>query len=156
MGWPKPDGCIGKRLSEAAAGEIVFLVGETEDGAYLGHAFVRWRSHYSPFREEDIPEVQDLNVITSVRRQGVASLLLDEAERRIADCSNRAGIGVGLHAAYGPAQRLYVRRGYVPDGTGAVHDNKPLAPGSLVRVDDDLVLHLIKLLWDSRLQPARR
>lgn len=27
-------------------------------------------------------------------------------------------IGVGLHAGYGSAQRMYVKRGYIPDGTG--------------------------------------
>ncbi len=83
-GLPKPLGCIAERMNEAAEGDIVLLVAEGEEGAYLGHVFVRWSSHYSPFRERDIPEIQDLNVITSVRRQGVASLLLDAAERRIA------------------------------------------------------------------------
>ncbi len=73
---------------------------------------------------------------------------MDRAERLIAGRSDHAGIGVGLYLAYGPAQRLYIKRGYVRDGVGAVCENKPLVPGSTVRVDDDLVLHLIK-----RLQP---
>ena len=27
-------------------------------------------------------------------------------------------LGVGLHSGYGSAQRMYVKRGYIPDGSG--------------------------------------
>ena len=145
MGWPKPPGYFMGRLEEVAAGEITLLVADRRS-QYLGHAFVRWQSHYPGFSERQIPEIQDLNVIAPARRQGVASALLDEAERVVGERSSFAGIGVGLYAAYGPAQRLYVERRYVPDGAGIVHKNVPVAPGSPVYVDDDLVLHLIKQL----------
>ena len=146
MGWPKPEGYFAERLAEARSGRIVVLVAVGEDSRYLGHTLVRWASRYPAFREHDIPEVQDLNVVAQSRRQGVGSMLLDDAERLIAERSPSAGIGVGLYAAYGPAQRLYVRRGYVPDGAGVDYDNEPVAPGSAVRVDDALLLHLIKPL----------
>ena len=53
------------------------------------------------------------------RRRGVATLLMDAAEqlargRGVATL----GITVGLPGEYGPAQRLYGRRGYIPDGPG--------------------------------------
>lgn len=85
-------------------------------------------------------------MIAAVRRRGIGSALLEEAERLVAARSTFAGIGLGLYTAYRPAQRLYVKRGYVPDGAGAVYENEPLEPGRFVKVDDDLVLHLIKRL----------
>ena len=39
------------------------------------------------------------------------------------------GITVGLFDEYGPAQRLYGRRGYVPDGRGACQGQHPLSEG---------------------------
>ena len=32
------------------------------------------------------------------------------------------GIGVGLYPDYGSAQRLYIKRGYLPDGHGATYN----------------------------------
>ena len=73
-------------------------------------------------RTESIPEIQDLNVrprIPTARHRLAA--LLDEAEQLIGARSPLAGIGFGLYADYGAAQRLYVKRGYVPDGHGAYY-----------------------------------
>ncbi len=54
------------------------------------------------------------------------------------------GIGFGLYADYGAAQRLYIKRGYIPDGRGVIYHNSPVVPGSQVCVDNDLVLYLTK------------
>ena len=54
------------------------------------------------------------------------------------------GITVGLSGEYGPAQRLYGQRGYVPDGRGACQGQRPLRKGMLVTVDDDLIIWLTK------------
>ncbi|MNJ81424.1 hypothetical protein D3C77_802310 [compost metagenome] len=54
------------------------------------------------------------------------------------------GIGVGLFASYGPAQRLYARRGYIPDGRGISYKDELVEKGSMVRVDHDLALYMIK------------
>lgn len=54
------------------------------------------------------------------------------------------GIGFGLYDSYGTAQRLYVKRGYIPDGRGLMYDNQPVVPGSQVWVDDELTLFLVK------------
>ena len=58
--------------------------------------------------------------------------------------SAEIGIGVGLHPGYGVAQRLYVIRGYVPDGRAVTYQNRAIAEGQTVVMDDDLVLHLTK------------
>ena len=109
-----------------------------------GHVTVKWRSEYPQFAARDIPEINDLWVLASFRRNGVATALLDEAERIIFERSPLAGIGVGMYSDYGPAQRLYVLRGYVPDGHGLYSHNHPVVPGREVFVDDDLVLYFTR------------
>jgi hypothetical protein len=56
------------------------------------------------------------------------------------------GIGVGLHPGYNVAQRLYVKRGYIPDGRGITYHNRYVEEGMKVVLDDDLVLHLTKTI----------
>ena len=118
-----------------------------EDGEIHGYGSLVWRSQHPPFAEAGIPEVQDMVVGEAWRRRGLAARLLAafEARARAAGYAT-LGIGFGLYADYGAAQRLYVRSGYVPDGGGITHDNAPVVPGAMVRVDDDLVLWLTKSL----------
>ena len=65
-----------------------------------------------------------------------------EAQKR----GKYVGLGVGLYVDYGDAQKLYVKRGYVPDGCGMTYNYEPVKPGSTVWVDDDLVLWFVKKL----------
>jgi hypothetical protein len=60
------------------------------------------------------------------------------------DISKPIGIGVGLNANYGTAQKLYIKRGFIPDGRGIIYNNMPVEAGFQVRVDDDLILYLTK------------
>ena len=81
------------------------------------------------------------------RRQGVATRLMDAAEGLARDRGFTAlGITVGLFDEYGPAQRMYARRGYVPDGRGACRGKRPLRIGEQVTVDHDLIMWLTKEL----------
>ena len=145
LGWHKPDGYFQDCLRRQQLGETVLLLA-LSSGAYLGHCHLVWESGYAGFRERGIPEIQDLNVTGARRRQGVATRLLDEAEARIAKRSRHAGIGFALYADYGAAQRLYILRGYVPDGRGVHYRGQPVAPGQPCPVDDDLALYLVKEL----------
>ncbi|HXW52885.1 MAG TPA: GNAT family N-acetyltransferase, partial [Myxococcota bacterium] len=54
------------------------------------------------------------------------------------------GIGVGLYDGYGDAQKLYVKRGYIPDGLGPTYRYIKLVYGQSVNVDDDLVMWFTK------------
>ena len=56
------------------------------------------------------------------------------------------GLGVGLHPGYGNAQRMYVRRGYVPDGAGVVVDGRSVREGSEIKLDDRPMLRMTKQL----------
>jgi GNAT superfamily N-acetyltransferase len=113
-----------------------------------GYVAIVWESNYAGFRRRGVPLVHQLIVAEPFRRQGVATLLMDAAEQ-LARERNIAtlGITVGLFDEYGPAQRLYGRRGYIPDGRGACQDQRPLSKGMQVTVDDDLIMWLTKDLF---------
>lgn len=115
-------------------------------GVFAGYLNVLWRSGHPPFADAHIPEINDFNVLPLARRRGVGTALMDEAERVIATRSPVAGVGVGMTSDYGAAQRLYVRRGYVPDGRGLMTHDRPVAYGESVPVDDGLVLYFVKQL----------
>jgi len=114
------------------------------DGVFAGYVVLSWSSGWPAFAEERIPEIKDLNVLPAFRRRGIASQLLAAAEERAAERSAVVGIGVGMTADYGAAQRLYVRRGYVPDGRGLTTGGRPVQYGERVRVDDDLVMYFTR------------
>lgn len=144
--WPgKTIGQYRRYLNEQAAGRRAVFVAYV-GGRFAGYATVVWASEYPFFREAGIPEINDLNVLPDCRRQGVGSGLMDAAERVIAKCSLTSGIGVGLYADYAAAQRMYLRRGYLPDGRGLVYRNTVVGPGATVRVDDDLVIMMTRRL----------
>ena len=143
--YAKSTGYFSACLAAQLRDELVLLLAR-DDEDLLGYLKVVWQPAYGPFRAQGIPEVQDLNVVTRSRRQGVASRLMDRAEQLIATRSPIAGIGVGLHPGYGPAQRMYVLRGYVPDALPLTYHDAPVGEYQAVVLDDDLVLHLTKRL----------
>lgn len=145
MGWTKPPSYFKDVCSLQEQGGLVLLIA-TQDTHYLGHLKIAWQPDYSHFRAQNIPEIQDLNVRPDARRQGIATQLLDDAEKRIQMRSDKVGIGFGLYADYGAAQRLYIKRGYIPDGHGVFYHHEPVEAGASVPVDDDLVLYLVKHL----------
>jgi GNAT superfamily N-acetyltransferase len=117
------------------------------DGAPVGYGTLIWESPYENFRQAGIPEINNLSAARAVRNRGIATALIRHFERCAATAGRTAiGLGFGLYADYGPAQRLYFRLGYRPDGRGITYANKPVAPGESVRLDDDLVLWLTKSL----------
>ena len=80
-------------------------------------------------------------------------MLLDTAEKEAATASCVVGLGVGLYGGqdggYGPAQSLYVSRGYKPDGEGVTYKNQQAIPGNYYLLDDELILLLTKNLSGS-------
>lgn len=133
-------------LAEREAGDRFTLVVPAGD-QIVGYGSLVWRSQYPRFREAGIPEIQDMVVAEAHRRLGHATRMIEgfEAEARAAGCAT-IGIGVGLYADYGSAQRLYVRLGYRPDGCGVTYENKTAVAGQTYRLDDELVLWLTKPL----------
>lgn len=138
--WPGKDVARYRRyLSQQDAGERDVIVAEV-GGRFAGYICVTWTSGYQAFRDAGIPEIQDFNVLPAYRRRGVGGALMDAAERLVAARVPIAGLGVGLYADYGPAQRMYAKRGYIPDGRGVMYAGEPVPPGESVRVDDEACL----------------
>jgi len=143
--WDKPISQYQRYLVEQEEGRRIILVA-LSDKVFAGYLTVVWKSAYPPFQVENIPEIQDFNVLPQYRRRGIGAKLMDEAEQMVASRSSLVGLGVGMTADYGAAQRLYVLRGYVPDGKGLCWRNSSIKYGEQVTVDDDLILHFIKQL----------
>ncbi len=136
-------------MKEAELGERLVWVAFVQD-QFAGYVTLRWQSEYPSFKNQKIPEIMDLNVLPTFRKMGVGSQLLDLAEKQAATKSGTVGIGVGLYAGedggYGAAQRLYVKRGYIPDGKGVTYNYQPTIPGNNYKLDDELVLWFTKKL----------
>ena len=115
-----------------------------ENGAPVGIVTIRWESRYPPFQEQGIPLIQNIEIRWDKRGQGIGNELMEQVERYIATRCDKAGICVGIFDAYGPAQRLYVKRGYIPDGRGVCLDHTPLTEGQILTVDHALLLWLVK------------
>src|SRR4051812_20401591 len=145
IGWNKPVSQYEKYLAQQREGSRSVLVA-TVDEEFAGYVTVIWTSPYEPFG--GIPEVQDFNVLPKFRRRGIGSGLMDAAEALVAERSDVVAIGVGLYADYGTAQRMYVRRGYIPDGRGILYKLQQVPPGEMVRNDDDTILMFSKALRD--------
>lgn len=93
------------------------------------------------------PEIVDFGVLEKDQRKGIGSKLMDVAEQIAGQYADTVWLGVGLHNGYGSAQRMYVKRGYVPDGTGVWYQGKPCEQyETKIANDDDLVLFLSKQL----------
>ena len=106
-------------------------------GDAAGHVTLLWEAADCVLRADGIPEVYDLKVIAPFRGRGIGSALLDAVEAHASTRSESIGLNVGLHSGYGAAQRLYVRRGYIPDGSGLVIDGVTVEEGATVRLMDD-------------------
>lgn len=143
LGWNKPESQYDRYFHEQEAGTRTCFIA-TYGGHFAGYVTVNWQPTYAGFADLNIPEIQDLNVLTTYRRKGVASHLLDRAEAEVARLSDVVGIGVGLHPGYNAAQRLYVKRGYIPDARGITYRSRFVEEGASVVVDDDLVMHFTK------------
>src|SRR5215469_2316693 len=133
MGWNKPEAQYRRYLHEQMAGTRTCFVAIVV-GKFAGYVTINWQPAYLGFADLNIPEIQDLNVLTTYRRRGIASCLLDRAEREAARRSGVVGIGVGLHPGYNAAQRLYVKRGYIPDARGITYRNRFVEEGASVVV----------------------
>lgn len=99
-----------------------------------------------PWAGKGYPEIVDLTVFFDAHHKGIGNKLLDVAEQEAAKLSDMVYLAVGVHSGYGAAQRIYVKRGYVPDGSGVWYQGKQLEQYAPCQNDDDLLLFLSKNL----------
>ena len=139
----KPFDYIVSCWDENKTGERITLMAFS-DQEFVGSLHLLKNSSYPFFKENGIPEINDFNVVSNRRGQGIGNELMEEVEKLAFETYSHLGIGVGLYADYGRAQRLYTKRAYILDRRGIMYNNEPVAPGSHVRVDDELVLYFTK------------
>lgn len=145
QGWPSREEILTRYFKEQESGEREVLVAEVE-GAVAGYITILPCAKQGPFAEI-YPELSDFNVFEPFQNQGIGNLLLEEAEKRVRLISDKVTLGVGLHSGYGPAQRLYIKRGYIPDGTGVWYQNHQPAMNAVCEDIGELVLYLSKNLF---------
>lgn len=142
IGWNKPKSIYESYLNEQSH-NIRSVIIAKENGKFCGYVTIKWKSEYPLFSQENIPEISDLNVLPHFRKNGIGTTLINASEALAKERGHSSiGLGVGMTADYGNAQRLYVHLGYVPDGHGLHYKNKPLNHGDQASIDDDLVIYL--------------
>lgn len=116
------------------------------EGNVVGICTLVLKPSEGPWGGQGIPEIVDLCVFFHIHKAGIGSKLLDVAEAEAAKISDTVFLAVGCHSGYGAAQRIYVKRGYVPDGSGVWYQNKQLDQYAPCVNDDDLLLFFSKKL----------
>ncbi len=148
QGWHPDIATYHMRLSHQAEGRCVALTAEYQ-GHPAGYVYVYMAPHDGPFKEKGWPEIHDFSVLRKYQKKGIGSKLMDVAEQVAGQYADTVCLGVGLCDSYGSAQRMYVKRGYIPDGSGVWYQGRQCVQyETTCTVDDDLILFLSKKLRD--------
>lgn len=145
QGWDKPRAQYEEYFLAQEAGDFLVLVADY-DGEPAGYLLLYPEAKNGPFAGNGVPYIVDFNVLEKFQRRGIGNALMDAAEKSAAERADAVCLGVGLHSGYGAAQRMYAKRGYLPDGSGLWYKDAPLAPYAPCANDDDLVLYMMKRL----------
>lgn len=143
QGWNKPLEQYHSYYAKQEAGDFQVLVATVEN-VFAGYLILAPKSEHGPFINMNFPEIRDFNVLLKYQNRGIGSELMNCAETKAQKSSHTITLGVGLHSGYGAVQRLYIKRGYCPDGSGVWYQDYQLAPYLPCKNDDDLVLYLYK------------
>ncbi len=145
QGWhPSTEG-YEMRLKDQAEGCSVALTALYK-GKVAGYVNVYRNGLDGAFAGKGYPEIVDFGVLERYRKRGIGTKLMDVAEEIAATFSDTVYLGVGLHSGYGSAQRMYVKRGYIPDGSGVWYNEQVWPQYENCCNNDDLVLYFSKEL----------
>lgn len=148
QGWNQSIEKYEMRLCHQTEGKTIALIAEYQRNV-AGYINVYPDSKWGSFANQGYPEIVDFGVLEKYRNHGIGSRLMDVAEEVASRYSNVVYLGVGLHSGYGSAQRMYVKRGYIPDGTGVWYGEKICPQYADCCNDDDLVIYMSKKLGDT-------
>ena len=143
QGWNADISKYEMRLKHQAEGKSIALVAEIF-GHVAGYINVYPNSEWGVFKNMGYPEIVDFGVLEKYRRKGIGNALMDVAEQIAFTYAEVVYLGVGLHSGYGSAQRMYIKRGYIPDGSGVWYKDEVCEPYAGCFNDDELVLYLSK------------
>ena len=145
QGWNQTIDKYETRLRDQRSGKATALVAEYK-GNVAGYINVYPDAKSGAFGDMGYPEIVDFGVLEKYRRNGIGGKLMDMAEKIAGRYSDTVYLGVGLHSGYGSAQRMYVKRGYIPDGSGVWYRDEVWPQYEDCCNDDDLVLYFSKKL----------
>jgi len=144
QGWNKSASILENYLKEQQNGGRRVFIAE-QNGAVAGYVTLTERANSdAPASCRNIPCICDFNVFIPYRNHGIGTRLMDAAEREAFKDNAQVCLGVGLGKAYGTAQRMYTKRGYVPDGSGVRYRGAQAKIGETVYNDDDLIVYMLK------------
>lgn len=143
QGWNQTEEKYHMRIADNASGKSISLVAEYK-GKVAGYVNVYPNSVWGAFANSGYCEIVDFGVLEKYRCHGIGSKLMDVAETIASQYADTVYLGVGLHSGYGSAQRMYCKRGYIPDGTGVWYGEEVAEPHKEYCNDDDLVLYFSK------------
>lgn len=143
QGWDKPVSLFEKYYRRQESDEHLVCIAEVKN-QLAGYVTLLPETSAGPFSSLKILEIVDLNVLMDYQMDGVGSALLYCAEMLAGQFSDTVSLAVGLHYGYGAAQRLYVKKGYIPDGSGVWYQGSQLEQYADCVNDDELVLYLSK------------
>lgn len=113
-----------KCWEQHGAGDRISLLAFYQ-GQFAGSMHLLAESQYPYFAEKGIPEINDFNVIPPYRKRHW-NCTDGRCRKYCFEKYGIVGIGVGLYPSYGSAQRLYAKRGYIPDGRGVMYLQQPV------------------------------
>lgn len=145
QGWDASINKYRMRLRDQAEGTSISLAAEYQK-KIAGYINIYPDSKWGAFADQGLPEIVDFGVLEKYRRHGIGSRLMDTAEQIASRYADTVYLGVGLHSGYGSAQRMYVKRGYLPDGSGVWYHDQICEPYASCCNDDDLILYFSKKL----------
>lgn len=121
--WHKPKELFEGYYTRQEEKEHIVIVAEVNNQV-AGYVTLLPSASTGPFACQNIPEIVDLNVFIKFQKHGIGNRMMDVVERIAKVDSDYVSLAVGLHDGYGSAQRMYVKRGYIPDGSGCgIKDN---------------------------------
>lgn len=145
QGWDKSEEQFRTYYEEQNRGERQVFIA-TVDDAVAGYATLLPHDISGPFKDTNIPVIVDFNVLIKYQKKGIGTAIMDYIENVVGSYSDKICLGVGLHYGYGSAQRMYVKRGYIPDGSGVWYDGERLEQYTSCVNDDELNLYFLKQL----------
>lgn len=116
------------------------------NGEIAGYVFLYYKCKWGGLANCSLPGIVDLIVFEKFRKNGIATALMDVAENIAKTYSDKVYLDVCLNSEYGPAQRFYIKRGYIPDGKGVYYEEQVCETNAICKNDDELTLCLIKQL----------
>lgn len=145
QGWKQTVDKYMNRINDFNNRKCISLIAEYR-GVVAGYINVYPNSTWGAFAYKGYSEIVDFGVLEKFRRNGIGTKLMDIAEKIAIEYSDTVYLGVGLHSGYGSAQRMYVKRGYIPDGSGAWYNENIAVPYKKYCNDDNFIIYLSKKL----------